>query len=268
VTAYGLDYGTVVEALADGTRRAIVERLREGERSVGELATELPVSRPAVSQHLAVLKRAGVVADRRDGTRRIYRLEPAGFETLRRYVEDVWERALARFAETVEREEHAMEMTAIEPVRRSVTVRASRERAFGAFTERFGEWWPLELHSISVDDPEEGGKPEIPQTAILEGGQGGRVFERLADGRELDWGSVTAWDPPARLVIAWNPSRQARPSTEIEVTFERIGDEETRVDVEHRGWEGLGPRAADVREGYAEGWELVLGRFARNAETG
>ena len=76
-----------LDVLGDPTRRAIVDRLRRGPSPVGRLAEGLPVSRPAVSQHLTVLKTAGIVSERREGTRRIYRLEPAGIEELQRWVE-------------------------------------------------------------------------------------------------------------------------------------------------------------------------------------
>ena len=91
-------------ALGDPTRRAIFEQLRSGARSVGEIAAELPVSRPAVSQHLRVLKEAGLVTERRNGTRRLYRLNPDGLDELRRYVEDYWSDALAAFKAEAGRE--------------------------------------------------------------------------------------------------------------------------------------------------------------------
>lgn len=91
------------EALGDPTRRAVVELLRAGPRSVGELAALLPVSRPAVSQHLKVLKRARLVADERAGTRRLYRLDPSGLDDVRRYVESFWSDALASFKASAER---------------------------------------------------------------------------------------------------------------------------------------------------------------------
>ena len=87
-------YGIAIGALADPTRRAVFERLRNGPRSVGELADGLPVSRPAVSQHLRVLKDAGLVRERRDGTRRIYSVNAAGVAELREYVEGFWNQAL------------------------------------------------------------------------------------------------------------------------------------------------------------------------------
>ena len=77
-----------MDALGDPTRRAIFERLGAGPRAVGELAKELPVSRPAVSQHLKVLKDAGLVVDRPQGTRRLYQLDPRGIEALRAYFDD------------------------------------------------------------------------------------------------------------------------------------------------------------------------------------
>jgi DNA-binding transcriptional ArsR family regulator len=95
-------YGLAIEALGDPTRRAVFERLAGRPMAVGELAAGLPVSRPAVSQHLRVLKDAGLVSERRDGTRRIYGLEPSGVDELRRYVEQFWERALESFKAAAE----------------------------------------------------------------------------------------------------------------------------------------------------------------------
>jgi DNA-binding transcriptional ArsR family regulator len=89
-------------ALGDPTRRAIFERLAERPRAVGELAGELPVSRPAVSQHLKVLKDAGLVLDRPAGTRRIYQVDPAGVRALRAYLDQFWNTSLAAYKEVVE----------------------------------------------------------------------------------------------------------------------------------------------------------------------
>ncbi|MBW8702594.1 HTH-type transcriptional regulator [Streptomyces sp. MBT84] len=97
--------GDALGALGDPTRRAIVERLADRPRAVGELADELPVSRPAVSQHLKVLKSAGLVSERADGTRRIYRLNPAGVAALRDQLETFWNRALAGYQDVVEEPE-------------------------------------------------------------------------------------------------------------------------------------------------------------------
>ena len=90
-------------ALADPTRREIFEHLAARPRPVGELARELPVSRPAVSQHLKVLKGAGLVVDRPAGTRRIYQVDPDGLAELRAYLDRFWNQALAAFKEAAER---------------------------------------------------------------------------------------------------------------------------------------------------------------------
>jgi len=98
-----LTYGANgLSALGDPTRRAIFERLAERPRAVGELAVELPVSRPAVSQHLKVLKDAGLVLDRPAGTRRIYQVDPAGVRALRAYLDQFWNTSLAAYKEVVE----------------------------------------------------------------------------------------------------------------------------------------------------------------------
>jgi DNA-binding transcriptional ArsR family regulator len=90
-------------ALGDPTRRAIVASLAERPRAVGELAKELPISRPAVSQALKVLKEAGLVTERADGTRRIYRLQPTAVAALRDQLDTFWSRALANYGDVVER---------------------------------------------------------------------------------------------------------------------------------------------------------------------
>ena len=89
--------GAVLDALADATRRQIFERLSTGPRSVGELAEGMPVSRPAVSQHLRVLEQAGLVSHRTEGTRHVYRVEPDGLAELRDYLDRFWGEALERF---------------------------------------------------------------------------------------------------------------------------------------------------------------------------
>ena len=94
-----------LDALGDLTRRALVDRLRRGPLPVGELARAVPVSRPAVSQHLRVLKRAHLVRDRAVGTRRFYELDPQGFAALRSYFDTLWSDALDAFKTKVEQPE-------------------------------------------------------------------------------------------------------------------------------------------------------------------
>jgi DNA-binding transcriptional ArsR family regulator len=97
--------GDPFDALGDPNRRAIVELLGRGERSVGALAAELPISRPAVSRHLRLLKEAGLVVEEPRGTRRIYRLHEQGLTAVREYLERVWGEAAARFRLTAENTE-------------------------------------------------------------------------------------------------------------------------------------------------------------------
>ena len=95
-------YDRVLDALGDPTRRAILDTLKRGARPVGELAARLPVSRPAVSQHLKILKEAGLVTDRRNGTRRLYQLDADGIERVRAYLDTFWSAALANLKAVAE----------------------------------------------------------------------------------------------------------------------------------------------------------------------
>jgi DNA-binding transcriptional ArsR family regulator len=93
---------TILTALGDPTRQAILDLLLDGPQPVGELAARLPVSRPAVSQHLKVLKEVGLVVDRQEGTRRVYRVDAAGLVPLRAYLERFWQKAMVAFVEYAE----------------------------------------------------------------------------------------------------------------------------------------------------------------------
>jgi DNA-binding transcriptional ArsR family regulator len=99
-----MTYGNALAALADPTRRRVFERLRSGPHAVAEIARDMPVSRPAVSQHLKVLKEAGLVADRPEGTRRVYYIDPSGLGALRQWLDQFWDQALAAFQAEVERD--------------------------------------------------------------------------------------------------------------------------------------------------------------------
>lgn len=98
-----MTYETALTALADPTRRRVFERLRRGPRAVSEIAKGLPVSRPAVSQHLKVLKDAGLVREKPEGTRRIYEIDPKGLGQLRRWLDEFWDEALESFRAEAER---------------------------------------------------------------------------------------------------------------------------------------------------------------------
>lgn len=147
--------------------------------------------------------------------------------------------------------------TELVPVVVSVEVQADPERAFRLFVDDFGRWWPLQTHSIAADE----GLAVTAVDARIEPRTGGRIIETWSDGQEVGWGSVLAWEPPRRLLLAWNPNRTRAVSTEVEVTFTATAGS-TLVRLEHRGWERLGDRAASARTGYETGWPRVLERFA------
>ena len=102
--SYSSSAAEVLNALGDPTRRAVLELLRAGPCAVVDIASELPVSRPAVSQHLRVLKGAGLVAARRDGARHLYRIDTQGLAALRTYLESFWDDALAAFKGAADQE--------------------------------------------------------------------------------------------------------------------------------------------------------------------
>src|SRR5687767_7463332 len=129
-----MTYAAAIEALADPTRRKVFESLRKGPRSVGDIAGEVPVSRPAVSQHLRVLRDAGLVYDEPQGTKRIYRVDPRGLTELRTYLDSYWKDTLGRFAQHATKKGKGMNDTALAPVRQSVEVPVPISQAFEIFT--------------------------------------------------------------------------------------------------------------------------------------
>jgi DNA-binding transcriptional ArsR family regulator len=248
-----------LSALGDPTRRTIFERLLAGPRTVGELAAGLPVSRPAVSQHLAVLRRAGLVRDTARGTRRVYAVDRGGVERLRAAVDAYWEAALEQFRRAAEEEEVMDSSSQTElVVRKTVRVRRSVEDAFRIFTERIGSWWPLATHSVFGGDATD---------AVLEPRVGGRFYERGPSGAESEWGRVLSWEAPHRIAFSMYPGRDDSVATRVDVTFSATDDDGTLVVLEHRGWEVHGPEAEKWFRSYDEGWETVLEPFASAADA-
>lgn len=136
-------------------------------------------------------------------------------------------------------------------IRKSIHVKRPVERTFRLFTDDIGKWWPLkEGFSFA---------PERAAEIFIEGREGGRFFERFADGEEFDIGVVTTYLPPVRVVLTWK-GREWDATTEVEVRFSPEADG-TRVDLEHRGWERAGAKAKAVRDRFDGGWEKVLGAF-------
>lgn len=151
-------------------------------------------------------------------------------------------------------------MTSIAPIRKQIVVEAPQERAFRVFTENLDTWWPREHHI---------GKAELKE-AVLEPRVNGRWYEKGVDGSECDWGKVLVWEPPRKLVLAWQITGmwQFDPtfSTEVEVTFTAEGPKRTLVEFEHRQLERFGESAAATRGMMESGWGKMLDVYAAIAK--
>ena len=141
--------------------------------------------------------------------------------------------------------------TGIEAVHKSLVVNCAPERAFEVFTREIQSWWPKHTHSI--------GKETIVEIVFEERVEG-RVYERLSNGEEGEWGRVLTWDPPRSFSMSWYPGHDSSEATELTVRFMPEGDG-TRLELEHRGWEILGEPAAEIRNNYDSGWDQVLGYY-------
>lgn len=137
-----------------------------------------------------------------------------------------------------------------EPLRLEFTVECSPEHAFDVWANKTSLWWPHD-HSVSAD-------PGI--TVTFEPRVGGRIFERTPGGVEHDWGEITAWQPPSRIVYLWHFARDRSDATEVEVSFSRE-DDVTVVTIVHRGWERFGTAGPDLRERNRQGWRDVFTHY-------
>jgi uncharacterized protein YndB with AHSA1/START domain len=151
------------------------------------------------------------------------------------------------------------------PVRKSITVKASVDDAFNVFTNGFDSWWPRSHHI--------GTSPM--KTAIVEGRVGGRCYTQQEDGTDCDWGSVLAWEPPHRVVLAWQitPDWHFQPdlaqSSEVEIRFTAVGKGTTRVDLEHRHLDRHGAGASAMRtaiDSSEGGWGGLLSLYGARVE--
>lgn len=142
-------------------------------------------------------------------------------------------------------------------VNRAVTVNVPPDRAFRAFTEDIGKWWPLADGFAYAGDRW--------QDMFLEGREGGRVYERSRDGQEFHIGTVSVYEPPSRIVFTWGEATEEWDGpTEVEVRFTEQGDA-TRVELEHRGFDRIGQAAEETIKSYGVGWTAVLERYERHA---
>jgi hypothetical protein len=135
-------------------------------------------------------------------------------------------------------------------ITKSIVVECDVDHAFDIYANRMTEWWPLHTHSIHEGSAER---------VVMEGREGGELYELSATGEKAHWARVTAWEPPHRLMLAWKVNPEAPAETEVEVRFTAEAERRTRVDVEHRNWELLGAeRGGEERASYDEGWPPVL----------
>src|SRR5918994_2217572 len=143
------------------------------------------------------------------------------------------------------------EVATIAPVRKTLSVECSPERAFEVFTGEVMSWWPIERFSIHE---------EKVRDVVLEPREGGEMYEVAESGKREHWARVVVFEPPRRLVLAWKVNPATDAPTEIEVTFTPEG-QGTRVELEHRHWERAGEGAPEMRDNYETGWDLVLGPY-------
>ncbi|HEY0932784.1 MAG TPA: SRPBCC domain-containing protein [Trebonia sp.] len=140
-----------------------------------------------------------------------------------------------------------------QPLRMSFDVHCPAGHAFAVWTSGIGTWWPAD-HTVTG---------ESGLAVVMESGVGGRIYERSRDGAEHDWGEVTVWDPPERLVYLWHLRRDRSDATEVEIRFLATDPRLTRIEIEHRGWERLGRAAGQWREANQAGWASLLPHFQR-----
>jgi len=138
-----------------------------------------------------------------------------------------------------------------EPVIKIVEVPCSQERAFEIFTKDFSVWWPKDKHSVSAMSG------AVAQKVMMEPKKGGALTEVGHDGTEHNWGSVSAFEPHARLSLLWHIGKPVEEATRVDLSFEVISGG-TKVTLKHHRWEALGEDADKMREGYNAGWVHVF----------
>jgi DNA-binding transcriptional ArsR family regulator len=245
-----------MKALSVPVRRQLFELICERPRSVTELADVVPVSRPAVSQHLAVLVEAGLTRVNSVGTRNLYSASPDAASMLRTWLDEMWTAAFGTFGDFVtpesDKEKRTMQQSLkIDPVAKILELAVTPDHAFDLFVNRMGQWWPLTTHSVSTDEA---------QDVRIDGRVGGRIIEVTRDGVEHEWGVITAYDPGKRIQFTWHPGTPEDASTQVDVRFDAI-DSATRVTLVHTGWEARGDDAQGIRDNYESGWDHVLAPF-------
>ena len=146
-------------------------------------------------------------------------------------------------------------VTSAAPVRKSIIVPATPQRAFELFTAHMHEWWPLATHSVGAEDA---------VSVAFGAGVGAEIVETMADGATSVWGTVTDWEPPHRVAFTWHAGTPETEATRVEVTFTLDAPGSTEVRLVHSGWERR-PDSASARDNYDSGWEPVVRSFAEAA---
>lgn len=137
-------------------------------------------------------------------------------------------------------------------VSKSIIVELNQARTFQAWTEQIAAWWPAASHSRSGDS----------QTQVfIEGGVGGRFFERTSQGAELEWGQVLVWEPPHRLVFTWYLGSDPTLPSQVEVQFVALNEAQTRLDLTHRGPELIGELWWQRVAIFNGAWDSILAKF-------
>lgn len=153
-----------------------------------------------------------------------------------------------------------MNVVELAPVVKTLDVKRPPEQAFRAFALEIGAWWPLATHTRARD-----AQGERSVDVTIEPRVGGRIFETLADGRELDWGEVLTWQPGALLELSWRLGHAEDQATHVAVHFAALGRDGCRVTLTHSHWERLGDAAVARRDAYDNGWVTVFERgFGRH----
>jgi hypothetical protein len=146
-----------------------------------------------------------------------------------------------------------MSVVELAPIVKSVSVRRPASDAFRIFTEEISAWWPMDSHTRAKS-----AAGERTVRVTVEPRVGGRVYETLQDGRELEWGAVSAFEPGALFAIAWTMGRSADQSTDVSIRFEPTSPDSCRVTLTHENWERMGDEAPKLRDGYNNGWVSVF----------
>lgn len=154
-----------------------------------------------------------------------------------------------------------MSMVDLSPVVKTVDVRRSARDAFRIFTSEISSWWPMETHTRAKT-----AAGEQTLAITIEPRVGGRIYEKLNTGAELEWGEVTAFEPDALFAMTWRLGRPGDQYTDVSVRFEPLSDVSCRVTLTHENWMRMGEEGEALRNGYNNGWETVfIKRFAESA---